>query len=30
MAKRPVLKPYEVVVRLTALGFAEVRQKGSY
>ena len=32
MAKRklPVLKPTEVVTRLVALGFEEVRQKGSH
>ena len=30
MAKLPVLKPREVVKLLTALGFAEVRQRGSH
>lgn len=32
MAKRklPILKPTEVVARLMALGFEEVRQTGSY
>jgi predicted RNA binding protein YcfA (HicA-like mRNA interferase family) len=30
MAKRPVLKPYEVVSRLEALGFIEVRQRGAH
>ena len=32
MAKRklPILKPAEVVKRLVALGFEEVRQKGSH
>ena len=30
MAKLPVLKPLEVVARLKALGFAEVRQRGSH
>ena len=30
MAKLPVLKPREVIARLSALGFAEVRQKGSH
>lgn len=32
MAKRklPVLKPTEVVARLVALGFEEIRQKGSH
>lgn len=28
--KLPVLKPAEVVTRLVALGFAEIRQKGSH
>jgi len=28
--KLPVLKPTEVVTRLVALGFEEVRQKGSH
>lgn len=30
MARLPVLKPREVVVRLERLGFAEVRQRGSH
>lgn len=30
MPKLPVLKPREVVVRLEALGFEEVRQRGSH
>ena len=30
MAKLPVLKPLEVVARLRALGFVEVRQRGSH
>lgn len=30
MGKLPVLKPREVVRRLEALGFAEVRQRGSH
>ena len=30
MAKIPVLKPREVTARLEALGFAEVRQRGSH
>ena len=30
MARLPVLKPQEVVARLTALGFVEVRQRGSH
>jgi predicted RNA binding protein YcfA (HicA-like mRNA interferase family) len=30
MAKLPVLKPHEVVSRLEALGFAEVRQRGAH
>ena len=30
MAKLPVLKPREVTARLEALGFAEVRQRGSH
>ena len=30
MAKLPVLKPHEVVARLTRLGFTEVRQRGSH
>ena len=30
MAKVPVLKPRQVVERLTALGFVEVRQRGSH
>jgi predicted RNA binding protein YcfA (HicA-like mRNA interferase family) len=30
MAKLPVLKPREVIARLNALGFAEVRQRGSH
>lgn len=30
MAKLPILKPIEVVARLKALGFAEVRQRGSH
>jgi predicted RNA binding protein YcfA (HicA-like mRNA interferase family) len=30
MAKLPVLKPREVVARLEALGFQEVRQRGSH
>jgi len=30
MAGVPVLKPREVVAILTALGFAEVRQRGSH
>ena len=30
MAKLPVLKPREVIARLVALGFAEVRQRGSH
>src|SRR3989442_13023024 len=30
MAKLPVLKPQEVVSRLEALGFVEVRQRGSH
>jgi predicted RNA binding protein YcfA (HicA-like mRNA interferase family) len=28
MSKLPVLKPHEVVARLEALGFVEVRQRG--
>ncbi|MGH8737891.1 MAG: type II toxin-antitoxin system HicA family toxin [Burkholderiales bacterium] len=30
MAEVPVLKPREVIALLTALGFAEVRQRGSH
>lgn len=30
MGKIPVLKPREVVTKLEALGFSEVRQKGSH
>ena len=30
MANVPVLKPYEVVALLEALGFVEVRQRGSH
>jgi predicted RNA binding protein YcfA (HicA-like mRNA interferase family) len=30
MAKLPVLKPHEVVRRLEALGFVEVRQRGAH
>jgi predicted RNA binding protein YcfA (HicA-like mRNA interferase family) len=30
MPKLPVLKPREVVARLLALGFVEVRQRGSH
>lgn len=30
MAKLQVLKPMEVIARLEALGFAEVRQRGSH
>ena len=30
MPKLPVLKPQEVVARLEALGFVEVRQRGSH
>jgi len=30
MPKLPVLKPHEVVARLEALGFVEVRQRGSH
>ena len=30
MAKVPVLKPRQVVDKLTALGFVEVRQRGSH
>lgn len=30
MRKPPVLKPREVVARLEALGFVEVRQRGSH
>ena len=30
MAKLPVLKPLEVVSRLEALGFVEVRHRGSH
>ena len=30
MARLPVLKPREVVARLEALGFQEVRQRGSH
>ena len=30
MAKLPVLKPQDVVARLNALGFEEVRQRGSH
>ena len=30
MAKLPVLKPHEVISRLEALGFVEVRQRGSH
>jgi len=30
MAKLPVLKPHEVVSRLEALGFVEVRQRGAH
>ena len=30
MGNVPVLKPHEVASRLTALGFVEVRQKGSH
>ena len=30
MAKLPVLKPREVTARLQALGFEEVRQRGSH
>ncbi len=30
MAKLPVLKPHEVVSRLEAVGFVEVRQRGAH
>lgn len=30
MAKTPILKPREVIVKLEALGFKEVRQRGSH
>ncbi len=30
MPKLPVLKPHEVVSRLHALGFVEVRQRGAH
>ncbi len=30
MPKLPVLKPQEVVARLEALGFVEVRQRGAH
>jgi predicted RNA binding protein YcfA (HicA-like mRNA interferase family) len=30
MAKPPVLRPREVIARLSALGFVEVRQRGSH
>jgi predicted RNA binding protein YcfA (HicA-like mRNA interferase family) len=30
MPKLPVLKPHEVVTRLEALGFVEVRQRGAH
>ncbi|MEX1094460.1 MAG: hypothetical protein WED34_00330 [Planctomycetales bacterium] len=30
MSKLPVLKPHEVVSRLEALGFVEVRQRGAH
>jgi predicted RNA binding protein YcfA (HicA-like mRNA interferase family) len=30
MPKSPVLKPQEVASRLQALGFVEVRQRGSH
>ena len=30
MTKLPVLKPQEVIARLTALGFVEVRLRGSH
>jgi len=30
MSKLPVLKPQEVVARLAALGFLEVRQRGAH
>lgn len=30
MAKLPVLKPQDVITRLQALGFVEVRQRGSH
>jgi predicted RNA binding protein YcfA (HicA-like mRNA interferase family) len=30
MGRVPVMKPREVVVRLEALGFVEVRQRGSH
>jgi predicted RNA binding protein YcfA (HicA-like mRNA interferase family) len=30
MPKLPILKPQEVVARLEALGFVEVRQRGSH
>ena len=30
MSRLPVLKPREVVARLEALGFVEVRQRGSH
>jgi predicted RNA binding protein YcfA (HicA-like mRNA interferase family) len=30
MPRLPVLKPHEVVARLAALGFVEVRQRGSH
>jgi predicted RNA binding protein YcfA (HicA-like mRNA interferase family) len=30
MPKVPVLKPRQVIERLTALGFVEVRQRGSH
>jgi predicted RNA binding protein YcfA (HicA-like mRNA interferase family) len=30
MASLPVLKPHEVVARLSKLGFIEVRQRGSH
>jgi predicted RNA binding protein YcfA (HicA-like mRNA interferase family) len=30
MARLPVLKPHEVVARVEALGFVEVRQRGAH
>ncbi len=30
MAKRPTLKPREVAAKLEALGFSQVRQRGSH
>ena len=30
MPKLPVLKPHEVIALLVALGFVEIRQKGSH